>query len=94
MHGYEEDDEIDTGAGGRSVAARGLLTVPLSGITRPGVYVTARGDLVRIASEFMARGSLPSLTSAERVTRVSADPCESISECRRLAAIADLPFNF
>ena len=64
--------------------------------TLPGVYVTERGDMLRIASEFMAGGW--SLSHAQEslthVTRLSADPCESVSECRRRAVLAGLRFNF
>ena len=68
----------------------------LSQIDRPGVYVTERGDLLRIASEFMVggRSSLAMAEGCRRVTRLSEDPCESVSECRRVAAKSALPFNF
>ncbi len=68
----------------------------LSEIDRPGVYVTERGDLLRIASEFMVGGrtSLSMAEGCRRVTRLSEDPCESVSECRRVAAKSALPFNF
>jgi len=75
-------------------ASHGLQTTTLAGINRPGVYVTERGDMLRVASSFMAAGRVPSVARDALVTRVSDDPCEPVSECRRVASGAGLPFNF
>lgn len=74
----------------------GPTSVLPAGPTLPGVYVTQRGDMLRIASEFMAGGWSPGRASESlsQVTRLSADPCESVSECRRRAVLAGLRFNF
>jgi hypothetical protein len=51
--------------------------------------------MLRIASDFMARGNRTQVwESLGQVTLLSADPCESTSECRRLASEAGLAFNF
>ena len=78
----------------RSRTQHGLQTTPLAGITRAGVYVTERGDMLRVASSFMAGGQVPSVARDGLVTRLSEDPCEPVSECRRVASGAGLPFNF
>jgi hypothetical protein len=86
--------ETKTEIGIRSRAPHGLQTTTLAGITRAGVYVTERGDVLRVASSFMAGGQVPSVERDCLVTRLSEDPCEPISECRRVASGAGLPFNF
>lgn len=84
----------NTQASGSAHRAPGPSTVTLSRIRDPGVYVTERGDLLRIAREFMTGGRIPILMLEDRAIRLSPDPRASIAECRRLAAMAALRFNF
>jgi hypothetical protein len=83
-----------TEIGTRSTTPHGLKTTTLAGISRAGVYVTERGDMLRVASPFMAAGQVPNVARDGLVTRLSEDPCEPVSECRRVASGAGLPFNF
>ncbi len=77
---------------------QGFLTVDFREIDQPGVYVTQRGELLRIPGEALAEGRSPILSweSAEGnlVTRISEDPYAPISKCRQLAANSDLLVNF
>ena len=77
---------------------QGFLTLDFTEIDSPGVYVTQRGEMLRVPGEALAEGHSPILSwesiEGNLVTRITEDVYAPISRCRQLAANADLPVNF
>lgn len=82
----------------RNTPRTGMVTLEFQDVEHEGVYVNQRGELFRIPTEALAEGHSPLLqwetNDGNQVTRISPDPYEPISSCRRLAANCDLPVNF
>ena len=81
-----------------SVPGRRLLTKEFSSIDEPGVYMTLSGEMFRVPGEVLTGGRLSPLEweipEGGRVIRISDDPYLPISQCRLVAADADLTVNF
>ena len=74
------------------------LAVPLDELSEPGVYVTQRGDLLRVTQQALGdlHSPIATLESWEEgfLTRIAPDPETPIGTCRRYAAEQALPINF
>lgn len=67
-------------------------------VTKPGIYLTVQGSLVRFPAESLKAGHAPVVEIESnldtRLAFVAADPKTSTEEARKLATRLSLPINF
>ena len=79
-------------------AEQAVQSVPLDELSEPGVYVTGRGDLLRVTRQALGdlHSPVSSLESWEEgfLTRIADDPETPLVACRRYAEERALPIKF
>ncbi|HET6201668.1 MAG TPA: hypothetical protein VFI25_02570 [Planctomycetota bacterium] len=67
-------------------------------VTKPGIYTTVQGSLVRFPAESLKAGHSPVVEIESnldtRLAFVAADPKTTVEEARQLATRLSLPVNF